>query len=67
MQGEEQAWEAVDRARVLVRREDEEKLRQEALAALEEQSQKGPHTQRWQVPSQWTQWRSWSSQEWQDQ
>ena len=39
-------WEeAVDRARVLVRREDEGKLRQEALAALEEQSQKEPRTQ----------------------
>ena len=61
-------WEgAVDRARVLVRREDDEKLRQGALAALEEQSQKEPRPQQWQAPSQWAQWRSWSSQEWQDQ
>ena len=55
--------EAVDRARVLVRREDDEKLRQEALAALEEPSQKEPPTWQWQAPSQW----AWSSQEWQDQ
>ena len=61
-------WEeAVDRARVLVRREDQELRQQEALAAqeeqrlaaLEEQRQKelqGQHEGQWQAPSQWNTW-----------
>ena len=62
--------EAVDRAKVYVRRENEELRQQEAfaaerqeeqrLAALEEQRQKEQHRQQreqWQAPSQWDTWR----------